>query len=126
VRVIDDTYNANPDSLAAAIAVLTALPGRRWLVLGDLGELGPASLDLHREVGAAARAAGVERLACVGPQSAAAAAAFGPAARHFADQAGLIAELRAVLGPADLVLVKGSRSARMELVVNALCGASED
>ena len=125
LRVIDDTYNANPDSLAAAIAVLTGLPGRTWLILGDLGELGPQSLDLHREIGVRALAAGVARLVSVGTQSAAASAVFGTGACHFADQVGLIAHLRAVLGPDDLVLVKGSRTARMERVVNALCGEGE-
>jgi UDP-N-acetylmuramoyl-tripeptide--D-alanyl-D-alanine ligase len=123
VRVIDDTYNANPDSLSAAIAVLMSLPGRRWLVLGDLGELGPQSLELHREIGTAALAAGVERLVSVGTESAAASAAFGPAARHFTDQSALITHLQTVLRPDDLVLVKGSRTARMERIVTALCGA---
>jgi len=120
-RIIDDTYNANPDSVAAAVAVLTGLPGRPWLVLGDLGELGPRSLDLHREAGSQARAAGVERLFCVGPRSAAAADAFGAGAQHFADQAALAAHLRAAMTPDTLVLIKGSRAARMELVLNALC-----
>jgi UDP-N-acetylmuramoyl-tripeptide--D-alanyl-D-alanine ligase len=120
LRLIDDTYNANPDSLAAAIAVLVALPGRRWLVLGDLGELGPQALDLHREVGERARAAGVERLATVGALSAAASESFGSGARHFASQEALLDHLRGALEPDDLVLVKGSRSARMELVVQGL------
>ena len=122
-RVIDDTYNANPDSLDAAIAVLMSLRGRPWLVLGDLGELGPQSLDLHRAVGTAARAAGVEHLISVGTQSAAASTAFGPGARHFTDQSALITHLQTVLRPDDLVLVKGSRTARMERIVTALCGA---
>ena len=125
-RIIDDTYNANPDSVAAAVAVLTGLPGRPWLVLGDLGELGPRSLDLHREAGSQARAAGVEYLFCVGTRSAAAADAFGPGARHFADQAALTAHLRAAMTPDTLVLIKGSRAARMELVLNALCGDDSD
>lgn len=120
VRVIDDTYNANPDSIAAAVAVLTGLPGRHWLVLGDLGELGDASSALHREVGATARSAGVERLATVGIHSAEASAAFGEGAEHFADQPALIAHLRNQLIAGDSVLVKGSRSARMESVVGAL------
>ena len=120
-RLIDDTYNANPDSLAAAVAVLTGLPGHPWLVLGDLGELGPRSIELHREVGTAARAAGVQRLLCVGPRSAAAADAFGVGAQHFADQAALAAALRESMTADTLVLVKGSRAARMELVLNALC-----
>jgi UDP-N-acetylmuramoyl-tripeptide--D-alanyl-D-alanine ligase len=120
-RLIDDTYNANPDSLAAAVAVLTALPGRPWLVLGDLGELGEYSADLHREVGRQARASGVERLLCVGPRAADAAEAFGSGAERFADQAALIAFLRSAMTADTPVLVKGSRSARMEQVVKALC-----
>ena len=125
VRLIDDTYNANPDSIAAAIAVLVGLPGRHWLVLGDLGELGPQSPDLHREVGERALAAGVERLATVGRLSAAASKAFGPGAQHFPDQTSLVEILRGELNEEDLVLVKGSRAARMERVVNALLGESE-
>ena len=121
-RIIDDTYNANPDSLAAAVAVLTALPGRPWLVLGDLGELGAQSADLHREVGRQARAAGVERLLCVGARSADAAAAFGPGGCSFPDQSALVGHLQAALTEDTPVLVKGSRSARMDLVVKALCG----
>jgi len=123
LRLIDDTYNANPDSLAAAVAVLTGLPGRPWLALGDLGELGPSSEELHREVGRQARTAGVERLFCVGARSAAAAAAFGPGAEHFTDQAALAAGLRRSMTPDTLVLIKGSRAARMELVLSALCSA---
>lgn len=125
VRLIDDTYNANPDSIAAAIAVLVGLPGRHWLVLGDLGELGPRSLDLHREVGERARAAGVERLATVGHLSAAASEAFGPGAQHFPDHTSLAETLRGQLAGDDLVLVKGSRAARMERVVKAIIGESE-
>jgi UDP-N-acetylmuramoyl-tripeptide--D-alanyl-D-alanine ligase len=125
LRVIDDTYNANPDSIAAAVAVLVGLPGRHWLVLGDLGELGPRSLDLHREVGERARAAGVERLATVGRLSAAASEAFGPGAQHFPDQTSLVEALEGALAEDDLVLVKGSRTARMERVVAALLGESE-
>jgi UDP-N-acetylmuramoyl-tripeptide--D-alanyl-D-alanine ligase len=125
VRLIDDTYNANPDSIAAAVAVLVGLPGRHWLVLGDLGELGTQSLDLHREVGERALAAGVERLATVGRLSAAASEAFGPGAQHFPDQTSLAEALRGELTQDDLLLVKGSRTARMERVVKALLGESE-
>ena len=120
-RLIDDTYNANPDSLAAAVAVLTALPGRPWLVLGDLGELGQHSADLHREVGRQARASGVERLLCVGLRAADAAAAFGDGAQCFADQSVLIEHLRGAIAADTPVLFKGSRSARMDQVVKALC-----
>jgi UDP-N-acetylmuramoyl-tripeptide--D-alanyl-D-alanine ligase len=125
LRVLDDTYNANPDSVAAAVAVLCSLPARRWLALGDLGELGPQSLALHRELGAQARAAGVDRLVAVGPQSAESVAAFGPGGRHFADQEALVEHLRGAMGEGDTVLVKGSRTARMERVVQALCGEGD-
>lgn len=123
--VIDDTYNANPESIAAAIQVLAGLSGRRWLVLGDLGELGPQAKALHREIGDVARSAGVERLLSVGTLSAAATAAFGAGARHFADQDTLVGALRSELGADDRVLVKGSRSARMEYVVEALCAEGD-
>jgi len=119
-RLIDDSYNANPDSIAAAIAVLAGLEGRRLLVLGDLGELGPEAEALHAELGARARAAGIERLCSVGVLSAAASRAFGEGARHFDAQADLVAHLRATLDAHDRVLVKGSRSARMEQVVEAV------
>lgn len=123
--MIDDTYNANPDSIAAAIEVLVGLAGRRWLVIGDLGELGADARQLHAEIGERARDAGVDRLATVGALSEAASLAFGEGAAHFSDQSALIAHLRAELGPDDPVLVKGSRLARMENVVEALCAGVE-
>jgi UDP-N-acetylmuramoyl-tripeptide--D-alanyl-D-alanine ligase len=120
-RILDDTYNANPDSLAAAITVLTALPGPHWLILGDLGELGDSSRSLHAEVGARARAAGIRHLATVGKDSAAASAAFGEGARHFADQEALLTHLRDTLEQDAVILVKGSRASRMERIVQGLC-----
>ena len=126
LRVIDDTYNANPDSLAAAIDVLTGLPGERWLVLGDLGELGEESEALHGEVGTRARQAGVEHLATVGESSAAASAAFGEGASHFPNHSALAEHLAGRLTGDAVVLVKGSRAARMEGIVKALCGEGED
>ena len=126
LRLIDDTYNANPDSVQAAIQVLVALLGRPVLVLGDLGELGPEAARLHREVGETARAAGVAALYAVGDLCREAVAGFGtrsgpgPAAHHFDDLATLIAALRRDLTAADTVLVKGSRRAAMDRVVAAL------
>jgi len=125
LRLIDDSYNANPDSVWAAVEVLAGLPGRRRLVLGDLSELGVEAAALHRGLGEAARAAGIDQLYTVGMLSAAAARAFGSGGRHFPDQASLISELSADLDPDDLVLVKGSRRAAMERVADALCGARE-
>jgi UDP-N-acetylmuramoyl-tripeptide--D-alanyl-D-alanine ligase len=115
--LIDDTYNANPDSTRAAIAVLAAATGTRILVLGDMGELGAEGRSLHEAVGAAAREAGIERLLTLGELSEAAAAAFGPDARHFHDVDELCASLEGMLGPDVTVLVKGSRFMRMERVV---------
>jgi len=124
-RLIDDSYNANPDSVRAATDVLLDLPGRHWLLLGDLGELGPDAAKIHRELGEMASAAGVDALYTVGRLSALASEAFGIGGRHFSDQADLISELRGRLGPDDLVLVKGSRLAAMERVANALCSEGE-
>ena len=121
-RIIDDTYNANPDSVEAAIDVLMGVPGRRWLVLGDLGELGTHAVELHRELGNTARVAGVDRLAVVGDLSAAAADGFGSAAKHYTQQAQLIDDLRTHLTADDVLLIKGSRLSAMDRVVVALCG----
>lgn len=121
--VIHDAYNANPASLAAALQAIGAEPGRKWLVLGDMRELGPAADELHAGSGRDARAAGFERLYAVGEHSRAAALAFGDG-RHFTSVDALIAELTADLrGDGDsppVVLVKGSRGMRMERVVVAL------
>ena len=116
--LIDDTYNANPDSVRAAIEVLAALPGPRWLVLGDMGEVGDQGQEFHREVGALAAARGIDALWTLGSASAHAAAAFG-AARHFDTMAVLIDALPQA--PAfNAVVVKGSRFMKMEQVVAAL------
>ena len=120
LRVIDDSYNANPDSVAAAIEVLKRAPGRRLLVLGDLAELGNGAESLHHRLGQSAAAAGIEALWATGEMCRQAVAGFGAGGRFFADQAALIAELRQSLGAQDTVLVKGSRSAGMERVVQAL------
>jgi UDP-N-acetylmuramoyl-tripeptide--D-alanyl-D-alanine ligase len=117
--VIDDSYNANPDSTLAAISVLAHTPGKRVLVLGDMGELGDEGEALHAQVGATARAAGIERLLTLGQLSEQAARAFGPPARHFANIEDLIAALRDELGPDTTLLVKGSRFMQMERVVQS-------
>ena len=125
-RLIDDSYNANPDSVEAAIAVLMSLSGRHVLVLGDLGELGPEAEVLHRRLGVVAREAGVAALYTLGSLSAAAAEGFGAGAdRHFTDQAELIGRLRQDLAPDDLVLIKGSRRSAMDRVADALCAPRE-
>jgi UDP-N-acetylmuramoyl-tripeptide--D-alanyl-D-alanine ligase len=123
--VIDDTYNANPDSVRAAIDVLARAAPPRILVLGDMGEVGAEGPAFHREVGAYAGAAGVDRLYTTGAQAALAAEAFGPGARHFALVDDLAAALAADAAPGTTVLVKGSRFMRMERVVAALAGDDE-
>ncbi len=118
-KMIDDTYNANPDSMRAAIDVLAAQPGRKVLVLGDMGELGPDSARLHAEVGAYARSQGIERLLCLGDMMYHAAQAFGPGAAHYERIQELLADLENLLGPDVTVLVKGSRFMEMERVVKS-------
>ena len=122
--VIDDTYNANPDSVRAAIDVLASLPGERWLVLGDMGEVGAAGPAFHREVGAYARSAGIARLVCAGPLTRDSAAAFGAGATHFDSVEALVHALAGEDLRAAAVLVKGSRFMRMERVVQALTGVA--
>jgi UDP-N-acetylmuramoyl-tripeptide--D-alanyl-D-alanine ligase len=114
VTLIDDSYNANPDSVLAAIQVLAGLPGPRWLLLGDMGEVGNEGPRFHAEVGAAARAAGIERFWAVG-----ALCAQAGAQRHFSSVAEMVAALPQAEA-ASSVLVKGSRFMRMEQVVQAL------
>jgi UDP-N-acetylmuramoyl-tripeptide--D-alanyl-D-alanine ligase len=123
MRVIDDTYNANPSSVAAATDILAGFTGRTVLVLGDIGELGDWAEQGHRDVGEYAKGK-VDALYAVGPLMAHAVKAFGQDARHFANQADLIAALGAEQDPNTTLLIKGSRSAAMENIVAALCGNS--
>ena len=118
--IIDDTYNANPDSVKAAIDVLAHAAGAKWLVLGDMGEVGDRGPAFHREIGEYARAVGVDRLLTVGELTTHAVAAFGPGGKHYADQDSLVRELNAVLERGTTVLVKGSRFMKMEHVVERL------
>ena len=120
--VIDDSYNANPESMKAAIRVLAAEPGRRVLVMGDMGELGPEARALHAEVGAFARAQKLDLVLALGADSSAAATAFGAGARHFDDLEALTAAARAETAKGATILVKGSRFMRMERVADALAG----
>jgi UDP-N-acetylmuramoyl-tripeptide--D-alanyl-D-alanine ligase len=120
--IIDDTYNANPDSVRAAIDVLAALPAPRWLVLGDMGEVGTNGPAFHREVGAYAQERGIDALWAAGAESANTAAPFA-GARAFASVDALIGALDAAPAFAT-VLVKGSRFMRMERVVAALEGVA--
>ena len=118
--VIDDTYNANPNSMAAAVQVLAANAGCRILVMGDMGELGAGAEQLHTQVGEQARCAGIERLLTCGELSASAARAFGPNAQHFDDKNSLVDALLQDLDASTTVLVKGSRFMHMEDVVQAI------
>ena len=118
--VIDDTYNANPESMKAAIKVLAAEKGRRVFVMGDMGELGAGAAAMHAEVGSFAREAGIDALIAVGPASADAAKAFGARARHFDAVDGARAAAQAEAQAGATVLVKGSRFMQMERVADAL------
>lgn len=120
VTVVDDSYNANPDSVRAAIDVLARLPAPRVLVLGDMGEVGDDGPRFHAEAGSEARAGGVNALYAQGPLALGAVQAFGAGARHFDDADALIAAVRAALPSAGSVLVKGSRFMHMERVVRAI------
>ena len=119
ISLVDDTYNANPDSVRAAIAVLAELPAPRLLVLGDMGEVGNQGPEFHTEVGAYAAECGIEALYTLGELSVHAAKAFGPA-RHFADMGELLHAVTLQLPDFQSVVVKGSRFMKMERVVDAL------
>ena len=120
--LIDDSYNANPGSTAAAISTLAAEPGEAWLVLGDMRELGVEAPQLHAQIGALARERGIARLYTVGTLSHEAARAFGTGAQHFEEQDALAAALARDVHPGVRVLVKGSRGSAMDRVVHALLG----
>jgi UDP-N-acetylmuramoyl-tripeptide--D-alanyl-D-alanine ligase len=122
--LIDDSYNANPASVVAAIATLATLSGERILVLGEMRELGPDSEVLHADVGLKARQMGIDRLFTLGGATAHAAKAFGPSAEHHEDLQALIDSLARCLTRTTCVLVKGSRGAAMERVVEALSGSN--
>jgi UDP-N-acetylmuramoyl-tripeptide--D-alanyl-D-alanine ligase len=119
-RIIDDTYNANPASLAAAIQVLAGFPGKRILVLGDMGELGEDTITLHAEAGRAAKAGSIDVLYTAGAMAKTAAQAFGKGAHQFEDQTAAIAALQSELSPNVTVLLKGSRLSHMERIADAL------
>jgi UDP-N-acetylmuramoyl-tripeptide--D-alanyl-D-alanine ligase len=120
--LIDDTYNANPDSLKAAVDVLCELPGTPWLALGDMGELGDDSLQMHQAAIGHALDAGVQQVFVVGPLACRAAQAY-PGQAHCFDNHQLLAEhLAPRLEKGINLLIKGSRSARMEQLVELLKG----
>ena len=119
--LLDDSYNANVGSMTAAVQVLAEMPGQRVLVVGDMGELGSEAQACHRQVGDAARAAGIDKVLSVGVLSQALSYASG-VGEHFNDKQALVARLKTLLAgnAAVTILVKGSRSAAMEEVVQAI------
>jgi UDP-N-acetylmuramoyl-tripeptide--D-alanyl-D-alanine ligase len=123
ITVVDDSYNANPDSMHAAIAVLAELPAPRLLVMGDMGEVGDQGSQFHTEAGAHARGCGIDQLFTLGAQSVHASAAFG-AGQHFDNMAQLQAAVQAQLPTVGSVLVKGSRFMKMEQVLDAMAGVA--
>ena len=120
ITLIDDSYNANPDSVRALIDVLAELPGARCLALGDMGEVGAQGEAFHREVGAYARERGVQHFLTLGALAQSAADAFGAGAQHCADMPALIAAARGALEGVDVLAAKGSRFMHMERLVQAL------
>ncbi|MFT5605879.1 MAG: UDP-N-acetylmuramoyl-tripeptide--D-alanyl-D-alanine ligase, partial [Paracoccaceae bacterium] len=120
MNLIDDSYNANPASVKAAIDVLASFSGRRVLVLGDMAELGAESESLHLEVGRYAAQSGIDHLLSCGNLSQHAAQGAGHIATHFLNKNALLADIQNQLQLGDSVLVKGSRSAGMDVVVKEI------
>ena len=127
--VIDDSYNANPGSVTAAIELLAQRDGKKILVLGDMAELGPEADQSHRDMGRLALERGIDQLFTLGTLSAAASIEFAAGHQHkqrnFSEREALIKALTPELDENTTVLVKGSRSARMELVVQALTDGNQ-
>jgi UDP-N-acetylmuramoyl-tripeptide--D-alanyl-D-alanine ligase len=121
--LIDDSYNANPSSVRAAIEVLAELDGSKWLVLGDMAELGDFAKSSHAEIGEFARARGIERLFATGELTALTVQAFGAGGQWFADAQSLAAALAKALHPQVRLLIKGSRMNHLERLVDALTAA---
>ena len=119
-RLINDSYNANPDSLAAGIKVLCSLEGSAWLALGDMGELGVETEQLHRQAAATARQLGVEKLFGIGAMSCIASEEFGESGYCFERIDDMAQAIGAQIHKGVNLLVKGSRSAGMEKLVDAL------
>ena len=125
-EILDDTYNANPDSVRAGIDVLAATIGRKLLVLGDMGEIGEASGQYHDEIGGYAKSQGIDRLYALGDAAQQAVRNFGEGAKHYCNIEKLIAAVDKELGPETTVLIKGSRFMKMERVADALAAASAE
>ena len=123
--MIDDTYNANPDSVRAAIDVLAQANAPRILVLGDMGEVGNEGRQFHEEVGTYARAQNIEQLLALGELAQHTCSAFGTGALHFNDIEALKQAAAARATPDATMLVKGSRFMKMERVVRHLLGSQD-
>lgn len=118
--LIDDTYNANPDSMQAALNVLAEMPGKKILIMGDMGELGADTATFHHRIGQQAASAGVDILLALGESSRQAVAGFGRGAQHFADLDTLLEKAKSCLDEHVFILVKGSRFMQMERVIEQL------
>jgi UDP-N-acetylmuramoyl-tripeptide--D-alanyl-D-alanine ligase len=123
--LIDDSYNANPDSARAAIDVLAAERGTKFLLLGDMGEVGERGVEFHEEIGRYARERGIDRLYAAGDLSRAAVGAFGQGARHFATVEAMVTAAQGEIVSGAAALVKGSRFMRMERVVQVLAASPQ-
>ncbi|MEX2352790.1 MAG: UDP-N-acetylmuramoyl-tripeptide--D-alanyl-D-alanine ligase, partial [Gammaproteobacteria bacterium] len=123
-RIFDDTYNANPVSLKAGLQVLSRYPGRKWLILGDMGELGLQAEAFHRQAGEMARTCGIERVYALGDQSRLVAEGFGEGARHFDSPQALLESVKPELARDVTILVKGSRSMAMDGIVDSMMEGS--
>lgn len=124
-KLIDDTYNANPQAFKMAMQILAQAPGEKVLVIGDMGELGQDAVFYHAEIGRLAREFGIDQLHAVGKLSQHAVAEFGRGGSHYSTQEALIAAVKPLLAANMTVLVKGSRSARMENVVAGLAAEQQ-
>jgi UDP-N-acetylmuramoyl-tripeptide--D-alanyl-D-alanine ligase len=124
--LFDDSYNANPVSVRAAIDFLAGRTGETWLALGDMAELGADSVDLHRDIGVAARTSGVSRLFCIGPASRAAAEAFGDGGQWFETLDSMAGTMRSIPREGITILIKGSRCMGLEKLVGILRGDGPD
>jgi UDP-N-acetylmuramoyl-tripeptide--D-alanyl-D-alanine ligase len=124
-RLIDDTYNANPQSFNAAMQVLMAMPGTAWLAMADMAELGNDAKELHRALGVQAKKIGIHRLFATGELSRETVQGFGENAQWFTDHAALVAAVKTEINPDVVILVKGSRFMAMEKVVRELLAATD-
>lgn len=124
-RIIDDSYNANPGAVRVAIDVLVAQPGTGILVLGDMGELGENAAALHAHIGTYAKEQGLKQLFTLGELSRHASKAFSAGAEHFEDLASLLTRLKEIADEHTVFLIKGSRSAKTDLIVAALCATDD-